>query len=150
MSKNIAVAVAPHLISACPCPFLLPPQTAHAALGLCRIVVLQQLWPSKPEVYTAGDTTRTMRRQCRRAVVASLAVLPAVESLCAPAACCRQTTLSNRWISGAVRWAGSSISSTWGPTRAEYALSVSGGTLLRMQGGDGYEGGGEGKLDAIK
>lgn len=93
-----------------------------------------------------------MRWQYRRVVVASLAVLPAVESLCAPASSCRQTIHSNRWISraGTRTSSISSSGSNRAPRRAEHEPSVPRGTHFRMQDGAGYGTDGEGKLDAIK
>ncbi|CAM9914379.1 unnamed protein product [Pylaiella littoralis] len=88
-----------------------------------------------------------MRWQYRRVVVASLAVLPAVESLFAPASSCRQTIHSNRWISraGTRTSSISSSGSNRAPRRAEHESSVPRGTHFRMQDGAGYGTDGEGR-----
>lgn len=130
-------------------PTVIPPHLKSPLSLSASVCCVYYIAGNRPEGYTIRDTTRTMHWRCRRVVAASLFVLPAVESLCGSAACCRQITYSNR-VSGAVPPWTSSVSSsgsTRGPTRAEYELSASRGIDLRMQDGAGYGGSGEGKLE---
>lgn len=98
--------------------------------------------------FIATSSTQTMHYWCRSVVAFALVLLPAVESFVAPGACCRDTCSSKK--SEAVpRWT-TAISSTVRPgrqPRGEDELLTFRRAHLRMQGGAGYGGAGEGVFE---